>query len=280
MNKKAIMNAALENADGLQLKAVTRDLSFGSKNKGQSMIDEAANAREFGLRITNSNNKAIFMAIVPGDHGVLGLQIPKGEGETERFEVKTFNTGSKFGSNVAGIFARTGADAILGEDVVYNPGSSIANGVTVEGLDSDISINEVLREMNASPTRITSLVMTSAAFDGSNRSPESTNFDNKIKSIWVQALERTVDKELSLRKFMGDQYHDQRLTVDFQDVNAGGFQMILSNEHFAVLQINAKTSLTISAYVGGVMSAAQKIYRIGSEADVAVRKMRNILAQK
>ncbi len=227
-------------------------VSFGKENKTLSFIDESAKAINAGFTISNDTLVPVFIAFA---------------GFTPTLNRTMFN-------DAAALLAFTGADCIFGKGVIFQTDASdgVSGKVTVTSLDSKRDINQLVRYTAVSPLRFTKFSMKSKTKAGEK---ESSNFDNRIKSFWATPLEDTVSKDLDMRPLQigGNNFNMDMLDIDFQ-TQGGDFKAIMSNENFFVMQINAQTTMNITAGVGAQLSTAQLFYRTIGAADAVMAPVR------
>lgn len=234
-------------------------VSFGAKSGTKSFIDEVSKSVEFGLTIRNETSQNVFIAIVSG----LG---------TFSNHAQSFNPGGFMAAD--DLLRRVGADCVLADGTIFEkekaPASGTYDAVTVTTKNAKRKINELTKYAAKNPFRFTKFVLTSSKNDGT---PESSNFNNRIKSIWLSPIVDTVEQEFSLRSIVRDKFQAQMLEVDFQK-DAPNLQAIVSDEHAMVIQVNAGTTLSIGAYIGAQLSNAQYLYRLANTADSIMRPAR------
>lgn len=244
-------NALQANSDEIKV------VSFDSKTGTKSFINEKPNATDFGLEIRNDTVKSIFVAIVAG----LGAwKVIENVGKQDFFP-GSFMDGDD-------LLSRIGADCVLADGVLYEDEEN--NQVVARTRNSNRKINELTKYAAKTPFRFTKFVMSS--YKASTGTPESSNFNNSIKSLWLSPFEDTVETEFSLRTIVRDRFQAQLLELDFVK-DAPMLKPIMSDEHVMVLQINPDTILNINAHIGARLSNAQYFYRMTKEADKLVRPL-------
>lgn len=239
MNVERILkNKKKLQADTSEIKVV----SFGSENGTKSFIDEIPKSLEFGFEIINDSNvaKDVIITASPFD---------------------MFPTVKAYMEELAG------TDLFLADGVIETADGGDLSAVTS---NARRSIDLVTSYAMNAPFRFTKFVMTSSKVDGT---PESTNYNNDIRTGWISPFEDTVPKEFSLRSIVRDKFQAQLLEVDFQ-LDAPNLLPIVSNEHFMVIRVNAKTRLSILSYVGAQLSQPQYLYRLAKSADNVMRTER------
>ncbi|HRO76647.1 MAG TPA: hypothetical protein PLP27_10925, partial [Crocinitomicaceae bacterium] len=236
----------------LEIQAKGRSLplvSFGKNNKVANFVNENENAHKFGFTIKNDSSEDAFILI----GGFLPTR------NRTIFE------------DLSEILAKTGANCILSDGVIRSitePGGSTFSGdVTVTSTDSKRSVTQLVRYACETPTRVTMMKLRSNRVTSAD--PESSNYNNKIKSQWFSALEDTVSEDLDLAPLQvgGTNFNRDMLDVNFQYQN---HKFILSNENFNVIQVNAGTVLSVTMYVGAQLSTGQMLYRLTENADSVV----------
>jgi hypothetical protein len=218
-----------------------RSLSFG-QNGGKTMIDEGRGAPEVSFTIENPTTKDVAIGF-----GVTGLSLFKTE---------------------ADLLAALNADVLLNDGVIYTEG---ANDVTVESNTTGTTVFSFLKYAGFSPLRLVSASFESAKL--SNGAPETSNFSQNVKSVWISPFEKPVEKKLNLRKFQSN----KSTAVQFVDVDfvSEGFSPILSNEHHFVLLVKKDTRLTVTLKVGAQLSQAQAFFRKINAADAVLSPLRS-----
>ena len=255
------LNSLQANAKKLQADTEgIKVISFGSKNGTKNFIDEVHKSIEFGFQVKNETDKSIYIAIVAG------LGVFNSGNHVQEFNPASFMAASD-------LLTRSGADCVLSDGTIYEKeigDSGVYNAVTAITKNSKRKIAEVTKFAAKSPFRFTRFVMSSYKNDGT---PESSNYNNRIKSLWVSPFEDTVEQEFSLRSIVRDKFQAHLLELDFQK-DAPNLQAIMSDEHIMVIQVNAGTTLNINSYVGAQLSQAQYFYRAASAADNIMRPVR------
>lgn len=231
-------------------------LSFDSKSGTKSMINEKPNATDFGIEITNNTNEKVTIAVVSG----LGVW-KSGEAPGEFFQ-DYFPGGFMDGDD---LLTRVGADCVLADGTLHQVGSDL---VSARATNTRRKINELTKYASKAPFRFTRFVMSSYKVTGE---PESTNYNNDMKTLWVSPFEDTVEQTFSLRTIVRDRFQAQNLELDFQK-DAPNLNPIMSDEHIIVIQVNPKTILNIQAHIGARFSTPQYFYRITKSADEIVRQ--------
>lgn len=251
----SLKNKLAENATKLQVASKeAKVVSFGRTNQTENFIDESAKALSLGWNLKNETDQAVFIAFMPisGSHNLTMF------------------------ANIDEVKAATGADCIFGEGQIFTKSVGGANKyVTVTSLDSRRDISQFVKYGASTPLRFTKFSMDSKKIDGSK---DDTNFNNRMKSFWFTPLEDTVPVDLDLRPLRqgGNNFNTDMMDVDFI-TQGGGFKAVYSNEHAFVMQLNAGTELTITAFIGAQLSQAQQFYRIISAADSVMAPVRRAI---
>lgn len=256
MDIKQISQELAKHGKDLQFPGTPPLVSFGKGNKALSFVDEAAKAHRFSLTIKNDSADDAFI-VIGGFNPNLNL--------------------TQF-ADASDILAKFGADAVLQDGVILagTPGTGYTGEVSVKANDSRRTVNGFLRYAAMSPLRVTNFKMTSRSLI--TNAGEATNYDNLVRSHWVSPFEDTVSNDLDLRPLQvgGNNFNREMLEVDFQ-TQGGGFNFIVSNEHFNIIQVNKHTELSITMSIGGQLSAAQQFYRIVKKADDIMAPTRRII---
>lgn len=231
-------------------------LSFDSKSGTKSMINEKPNATDFGIEITNNTNEKVTIAVVSG------LGVWKSSEEPGDSFQDYYPGGFMDGDD---LLTRVGADCVLADGTLHQVGSDLVNA---RATNTRRKINELTKYASKAPFRFTRFVMSSYKVTGE---PESTNYNNDMKTLWVSPFEDTVEQTFSLRTIVRDRFQAQNLELDFQK-DAPNLNPIMSDEHVIVIQVNPKTILNIQAHIGARFSTPQYFYRITKSADEIVRQ--------
>lgn len=158
--------------------------------------------------------------------------------------------------------------AKFGANVLLSDGAQVFSDGNIIGTSQDTGrkIQEQLRFGSNSPWRMTTVNLQSLKSDGS---PDFSNFTNSLKTVWVNPFSSTNEENFyPLRtKQSGDKFNNEYVDIDLIQE---GFPVIVSNEHFTVLTVEAGTKLFLTIGVGMQMSAAQAFYRQTGEADKAL----------
>lgn len=223
---------------------VQRTLSFAPKSGAKNLVEEGAKALQVSWRITNnsSNNAHLILGAYIGKTGVRIVNNTLYPSSTE-------------------ILALASATGVLIDGTVYTD-------VTAESLDSAHSIEEFIRHFSKNPTRVVKAAFKSKV--SSTGEKDSSNYDNKLKTIWTTPFDVPQVRELSLRALQagGNNFNPDMLDVDFQKLN---FPVVLSDEHFLQVQVNPDTVLTVTMFIGAHDSKAQRFYRQMKAADDVMR---------
>ena len=224
---------------------LTRRFSFGKQADALSMVDEHAKAIQLNWRIKNLTASTQTVAI--------SSLITSAINNTQFADLSAMQTA-------------VGATATLKDGIIID-GTDGAD-LTATSTDNDKKLDDFLRYIGKNPTRIVKLSMVSR--NATSGAADSSNYDLKLRTVFASPFEVPVVKELNLRPLVptGANFTESRLNVDFQRL---AFPVVLSNENFATLQINANTELQITVYVGAQLSKAQSFWRDVKAADEVLR---------
>lgn len=166
-------------------------------------------------------------------------------------------------------------DTIFGTSNVLKDGLIIDGAVAGEDLeaecnDSDTSLNRIVRYVGLNPTRITSALFETSNVDGS---PNTANFNNVLRTIWINPFGKPVETKIPLRKYLSQAANSpQYLEVPFIK---DGLMVMISSEHGLIFEVKKGTSLHVNLSVGGQLSVPQLAYRKFRAADAVLGPMRS-----
>lgn len=220
-----------------------KNLSYGVNSGAINAYDEGSKAIELPWLIKNRTESSQFLVI------------------SSLFEENKNNT--LFGTIrealtacVPGV-AEARVHAFQAGDIYITPGEgNEAKKLSAESLDGSRSINQFLRYVGKNPTRLIKMRFSSTT---AANAPDMSNIENSLKTMFFSPFDPPVEKRLGLSNLI-----DQRfLTNNILDVNFvdQAFPVILSNEHFFVIQINPATDLKLNVFVGAQDSAPQRFWR-------------------
>lgn len=149
--------------------------------------------------------------------------------------------------------------ALADDGIVYSSGGK---DVTMTSNDPGRTIGQMLRYASNSPFRFTKLSLHSKLTSGT---PDTSNYDASLKTVFVSPWQKPQDNYLNLRQFMTNIANSPQFAdIDFLKE---GFPMMLSSENFICIKVKAGTILNVTLGVGMQMSLAQKAYRAYKQAD-------------
>lgn len=226
---------------------LNKRFSFGKQADTLNMVDEHAKAIQLNWRITNKTSDTHTIAI----GCLLGDTAPN---------MTQFAT-------LSDVKKATGATAVLKDGIIID-GTDGAD-LTATSTDTYRKMDEFLRYTGVTCTRIVGLSMVSR--NATNGNGDSSNYDLKIRSIWVNPLQDQPEvKELNLRPLVptGANFTESRLNVNFIRQN---HPFVMTNEHWNTIQINPNTELMLTVYVGAQFSKAQDFWRSIKASDDIIR---------
>lgn len=228
------------------LDVVSRKLSFGAKSGTHNLIDERDKAVKLAFKVANASANDVFIALYPMVDSTTAMRA---------LNPSIYASKSAFASAIGGTPLIDG---------------TVVTDVTCTSLDSAIAIETVLRYMAKNPTRITGIKMKSKLISGGAK--DSSNYDNKLKTIWMNPLDVNEVRDLPLGPLQigMSNFNPDMLEVDFLKQ---GFPVIISDEHAFLFQVNAGTELTMTLAIGAQDSKAQRFWRDIKKADEVLRSV-------
>lgn len=229
-------------ADSKTLDAIDRNLSFGSKTDIINLVDEDPKAKSISFTFANTSAANTVITLAP--------MISSGSA----LNPSLYNTKTE-------LLAAAGAGALA-----YD--GALVTDVTCTALDG-ITMDRLIRHFAKNPTRITKLTLKSSI--ASTGAKDTTNFDNKIRTIFMNPFEDNVSRDLPLVSLQKGElnFNPDMMKVDLIDL---GFPVVLSSEHLLNLQVNADTKLTVTFHIGAFDSDAQRFWRNIRKADNVIRR--------
>lgn len=153
------------------------------------------------------------------------------------------------------------ANALLKDGVIYT--DSADGKCTVSSDDSNRSINEAIRYISNTPTRMVKVHLDSSTV-AENRA-DTSNYSAKMKTTFVSPWEKPQDEYISLRTTQSNRANSPQFAeVNFIEI---GKKAIVSNENFLMFTVKAGTKLSMTWDVGKQYSKAQEFYRAIKDAD-------------
>lgn len=230
---------------------LTKRLSYGVQNSATNLIDERAKADKLSWEIANGTSEAKYLVISSLFNNARNNTIFDTVSEMLEACVPGVDASNVWAFKEGLIATEAGTGGTL-KAVSKTPGRKI---------------NHFLNYLNTVPTRITKMRLKSVNRDNT---PDLGNYDNEIKTIFFSPLAQPVEEQLSLSALVktNNNFSPNILDVDFVDE---AFEMILSNEHFVVIQINSNTVLNMTVSVGAQDSAPQRHWRTLKDADNILR---------
>jgi hypothetical protein len=228
---------------------LAKSLSYGVQNSASNMIDERAKADKLSWEISNKTADAHYI--------VLSSLYDNAKNQT------LFDNINDMLATVVPNVPSTNVWAFKDGRLTGTTGADLAVSSKTPGR----KINQFLNYIGQSPTRVTKIRLKSVTTAGAQ---DLGNLDNEIKTMFFSPFAQPVEKPLALGPLVrtNNNFSPNILEVDFIDE---AFPVILSNEHFLVLQVNAGTVLNITAFIGAQDSRAQRHWRTIKDADDIVR---------
>lgn len=248
MNK--IKEVALQNPTVLDIE---KRLSYGVQKSATNMIDERPKADEVALEIRNATEDSQFIVISPLFGG--------SQNPTLFADVRDMLENCVPGADPARVHALQDGDIWIDDD-------DSAKKLSAASKSSGFFIDRFLRYIGMCPTRIVRARLKSVTLAGV---ADTGNFDNRITSMFFSPFSAPKEDFLSLAPLIqtGINFNANMLDVDFIDQ---AFPLILSNEHFTIIQVNAGTVFTMNLFVGAQDSPAQRHWRFMRRADDIIRQ--------
>jgi hypothetical protein len=228
-----------------------KNLSYGVQNSASNLIDEKAKVDKLAWEIKNSTSEAHYL--------VLSGLYDNGKNTTIFDSVANMLSNVVPNVPVATVWAFK--DGVLLDD------EGSGGELRVSSKTPGRKINQFLNYVSQSPTRVTHLRLKSVTIAGAQ---DLGNLDNEIKTMFFSPFAQPVEKQLPLAPLVktNSNFSPNIMDVNFVDE---AFPVILSNEHFLILQVNAGTILNITASIGAQDSRAQRHWRTIKNADDILR---------
>lgn len=226
-------------------------LSYGVQNSASNLIDERVKVDKLSWEISNGTDEAQFLVI------------------SSLYNNARNNT---MFSTVAEMLAACVPGVPTGNVWAFQQGKiaepAVGKVLNVSSKTPGRQINQFLNYLNTVPTRVTAMRLKSV--NKADGQADLGNLDNEIKSMFFSPLAQPVEKQLPLSPLVktNNNFSPNILDVDFVDE---AFPLILSNEHFTVIQVNAGTVLNLTVSVGAQDSAPQRHWRTIKDADNILR---------
>lgn len=226
-----------------------KSLSYGVQNSANNLIDEKAKADKIAWEIRNSTADAHYV--------VISSLFDNSKNNT------IFDTVADMLSNVVPGVPSAQVWAFKDGRLVGVDGAELKVSSKTPGR----KINQFLNYVRSCPTRLTGIRLKSVTTAGAN---DLGNLDNEIKTMFFSPFAQPVEKQLPLAPLVrtNNNFSPNILDIDF--INEA-FPVILSNEHFMVIQVNAGTVLNLTVMVGAQDSPAQRHWRTIKNADDILR---------
>ncbi len=228
------------------LDVVARNLSFGAKTDTKNLIDERDKAIKIAFKVANASASDAFVVLYPLIDSTTAMRA---------LNPSIYPSKATFVSGVGGTPLIDG---------------TVITDVTCTSLDNAITMEQMMRYIAKNPTRLTGVKMKSKII--SSGAKDSSNYDNKFKTIWMNAFDVNEVKDLSLAPLQigMSNFNPDMLEVDFLKQ---GFPVVISDEHAFLFQVNAGTELTMTISVGAQDSKAQRFWRNIKKADEVLRSV-------
>lgn len=228
---------------------LAKRLSYGVNKSAHNLIDERAKAEPISIEISNKTPDTQFLVLSSLYNGSKNATI--------------FNTVSEMlakavpGVSVSNVWALQNGK-ITG---------TLPDTLDVASKTTGREVNQLLNYIAFAPTRITKLRVKSTTVAGA---PDLGNLDNQIKTIFFSPFAQPVENQLAFSPLVQT---NNNFSPNILDINLidEAFPLILSNEHFTILQINAGTVLNITLSIGAQDSPAQRHWRTMKNADDIIR---------
>ncbi len=226
-----------------------KSLSYGVANSANNMIDERAKADKLSWEIANKTTDTHYV--------VVSSLYDNAKNQT------LFDSISDMLANVVPGVSSSYVWAFKDGSIV----GTAPNNLVISSKTPGRKINQFLNYITQTPTRVTKIRLKSVTTAGAQ---DLGNLDNEIKTMFFSPFAQPVEKPLALGPLVhtNNNFSPNILEIDFIDE---AFPVILSNEHFLVLQVNAGTVLNITAFIGAQDSRAQRHWRTIKDADDIVR---------
>lgn len=216
---------------------LVKEFSYGKKAK--SMIESTATGIKLGYKIKNDTKKdhVVYVAAMT----VLGLS-PEIDGKTSL------------------------PQGVPGSEVVFseNPQLRVTEDTGVDAEEFKITPLNSKREIAqlrgfaaTSPVQVTELHMVSRNI--ANNNPDTTNYNNPIKTYWFTPFYDVEEDEFQLRTLLDSSMNSPQFAEAKFAKN--GFNALISNQHVIAIQVNAGTELTVTMGVGAYDARPERFYR-------------------
>lgn len=224
---------------------VTKRFSYGVNNSAKGFIDERAKTVKLGWRISNDTAKDKFL--------VISSLFDDNRNSSIFEDVREMLTAIAPGVDALDIHA-------FQEGVIQ---VEATKELKASSTMSKRSINQFLRFTQQAPTRITDVRLESRT---TANAEESGNLTNEFRTVFFSPFADPIENQLALAPLVqiGSNFNKNVIDIDFVDQ---AFPVILSNEHFWVIQVNKGTVLTMTVGVGAQNSLPQEFFRSIRKAD-------------
>ena len=233
---------------------LVREFSYGRKAK--SMIEATDTGIKLGYKIINttSEDKVLYLAPL----AVLGLPVDR-----------TIEDPSSPGDYLV----KSIIPGLPESDVLFIENPQLvdkAEKFQITPLNSKREVLQLRGFATTSPVQITSMHMVSR--NVANNNPDTTNYQNPIKSFWLAPFYDVEEEEFQLRTLLDSSMNSPQ----FAEANfvKEKFNAFISNQHVLAIQINAGTELTITAGVGAYDARPERFFRKVSAGNKVLQSIR------
>lgn len=229
-----------------------KDLSYGKDSGTNNMIDERVKAANISWEIKNTTSDNHYV--------VISSLFDNAKNQT------IFTNVNDMLANVVPGVSSTLVWAFKDGRLTGTTGAELVCASRTSGRN----INQFLSYIGQTPTRICGVRMKSTV--ASSGAQDQGNYDQELRTVFFSPLSQPVENLLSLSRFVKPTSFSGNI-VDISFIDEA-FPVILSNEHFMVLQVNAGTILNLTLQVGAQDSRAQRMWRNIKKADDVIRGLR------
>ena len=229
-----------ENAAALDL---NRRVSFGEGGV-KNYLNQGKSAEKFGMVITNDTDKVHTLIF-----GALN---------------SIYASAARLKTEVGGIATAV----IITDGRLVTHATKAGLEVTAKGANRKVA--DFVNYLNDTPSTLIGIKFESSVL--ATKAPESTNFNQIIKNIYISPFRNPrITTEVDLRDMRNDGVvAAQYMNVDFLK---RGDNVLLSRQNYLVFDIEPGTSLSLSTSYGAQMSNAQDLYRQNNAAAQAMTPM-------
>lgn len=221
---------------------IVREFSYGKKAK--SMVEATATGLKLGYKVKNSTTEDKILYLAP--LAVLGLPVDRSIPDPN--SPGDFLQRSIFPGNIPT------------SDVLFIENPQLVDGAEefkVTPLNVKREVLQLRGFASMSAIQVTDMHLVSRNI--ANNNPDTTNYNNPIKTYWTSPFYDVEEAEFQLRTLLDASMNSPQFAV--AKFAEQGFNALISNQHVIAIQINAGTELTVTMNVGAYDSRSERFYR-------------------